>query len=190
MTTGEAPVRAFVALEIPETVRTALAGALEDIRGELPRARWTRPAGWHLTLKFLGEVERSALESLAAELSARTAGRASVAVRLGSSGFFPNPARARVAWIGGEAPNAPSVAAAVEQAACSVGFARERRPWSLHLTVARFRSRWPESAVSAFLDWGRRLELEAFECREVVIFQSDLRPEGAVYTALERFPLQ
>ncbi|MGD9252699.1 MAG: RNA 2',3'-cyclic phosphodiesterase [Holophagae bacterium] len=190
MTRAKASVRAFVALEIPEVVRAALGAALESIRGELPRARWTRPDGWHLTLKFLGEVERPTLGDLVGELAVETAGCRSVAVQLGSSGFFPRPARPRVAWVGGEAPDAPMAAAAAERAAHSVGFGRGRRPWSLHLTVARLRWPWPESAVSAFLDWGRRLELEAFECREVVLFRSDLRPDGAVYTALERFPLQ
>ena len=190
MTQGVTPVRAFVALEIPEAVRTALASSLDDIRGDLPQARWTRPAGWHLTLKVLGEVDRPTLDRLTEELSVRAGGGPSVTVRLGSSGFFPRPTRARVAWVGGEAPNAPATAAAVPQAARSVGFARERRPWSLHLTVARLRSPWPEPAVSAFLDWGRRLEIGAFVCREVVLFESDLRPVGAVYTALERFLLQ
>lgn len=190
MTQGVTPVRAFVALEIPEAVRTALASSLDDIRGDLPQARWTRPAGWHLTLKFLGDVDWPTLENLVSKLAAETAECRPVGVQLGTSGFFPRPTRARVAWVGGEATNAPATAAAVEQAARSVGFARERRPWSLHLTVARLRSPWPEPAVSAFLDWGRRLEIGAFVCREVVLFESDLRPDGAVYTALERFLLQ
>lgn len=183
-------MRVFVALEIPDQVRTALAQSLDGIRGELPRARWTRPAGWHLTVKFLGDVDRPTLERVTAELGAAAVACPSVEVQLSSSGFFPKPARPRVAWVGGEAPNAPRVADAVEHATCSTGFKREPRPWSLHVTVARLRSPWPRSAVSAFLDWGQRLELPAFECREVVLFQSDLRPDGAVYTALERFPLQ
>ena len=48
--------RAFLALEVPAAVKTQLAAAQEELRRELPRARWTRPDGWHLTLKFLGEV--------------------------------------------------------------------------------------------------------------------------------------
>jgi 2'-5' RNA ligase len=78
------------------------------------------------------------------------------------------------------------IASAVEAAAATVGFDRERRPWSLHLTLARLRSGWPPAAVDRFLAWGGELSLPAFECRDVVLFKSDLEPGGAVYTPLER----
>ena len=61
-------IRAFLALEVPDAVKTQLAVAQEKLRRELPRARWTRPDGWHLTLKFLGEVAAPALDELAAAL--------------------------------------------------------------------------------------------------------------------------
>jgi 2'-5' RNA ligase len=77
----------------------------------------------------------------------------------------------------------------LENAAAAVGFDPERRPWSLHLTQARLDRPWPRRAVETFLDWGRRLDIEPFVCRNVVLFRSDLRPGGAVYTALERYPL-
>jgi 2'-5' RNA ligase len=58
------------------------------------------------------------------------------------------------------------------------------------LTQARFKTQWSKAAVDRFLEWGDNLDLEAFICREVVLFSSDLQPGGAVYTALERFPLE
>jgi 2'-5' RNA ligase len=182
-------IRAFLALEVPAAVKTQLAAAQEKLRRELPRARWTRPEGWHLTLKFLGEVALPALEGLAAELAPGLHGLGAVNVRLGGAGFFPSPARPRVAWVGGAAGGVESVVAAVERAAEGTGFPRERRPWSIHLTQARLKDRWPPAAVDRFLGWGEELDLEAFDCREVVLFESDLQPGGAVYTALERLPL-
>ena len=59
--------RAFLALEVPAAVKERLAAAQENLQRELPRARWTRPDGWHLTLKFLGEVAAPALDGLAAD---------------------------------------------------------------------------------------------------------------------------
>jgi 2'-5' RNA ligase len=94
-----------------------------------------------------------------------------------------------VAWVGGAGVGAGPVVEAVEEAAEAAGFARERRAWSVHLTVARLKGRWPRSAVERFLSWGGALELEAFACRERVIFERALLPGGAVYTALERMPL-
>ncbi len=181
--------RAFLALEVRPAVKEQLAAAQENLRRELPRARWTRPDGWHLTLKFLGEVAAPALDGLAAELAPRLRGLGAVNVRLGGTGFFPSQARPRVAWVGGAADGAESVVAEVERAAEAAGFPRERRPWSIHVTQARLKARWPPAAVNRFLEWGEDLDLEPFGCREVVLFKSDLQPGGAVYTALERLPL-
>lgn len=183
-------VRAFLALEIPEKIVGALAEAQGRLRRELPKARWTRPEGQHLTLKFLGEVPPSILETLTADLAPRLRGFGPVTVRFHGAGFFPSPQRPRVAWVGGSAEGAEPVVAAVEDAAASAGFDRERRPWSLHLTQARLKGPWPRSAVSHFLDWGDALDFGPFACREVVLFRSRLQPGGAVYTALERLPLE
>jgi 2'-5' RNA ligase len=182
--------RAFLALEVPAGVKEQLAAAQEDLWRELPRARWTRPDGWHLTLKFLGEVAAPALDGLAAELATRLRGLGAVNVRLGGTGFFPSAARPRVAWVGGAAEGVEAVVAAVERAAEGTGFPRERRPWSIHVTQARLKDRWPPEAVDRFLKWGEELDLEPFNCGEVVLFRSDLQPRGAVYTALERLPLE
>lgn len=183
-------IRAFLALEIPEHVRSRLATAREGMRRELPRARWTRPEGWHLTLKFLGEARRSVLARLVTELIPRVSALGAVNVRLAGTGFFPSSTRPRVAWVGGVADGVEQVVAAVEEAAEIAGFARERRPWNVHLTQARLKAQWPRRAVDRYLEWGDGLDLDAFTCSEVVLFASDLQPGGAVYTALERIPIE
>jgi 2'-5' RNA ligase len=186
----EGSVRAFLALEIPESIKSRLAAAREELRHELPRARWTRLEGWHLTLKFLGEVDRRTLDELSAALAPRLRGLVPVTVELGNTGFFPTPSRPRVAWVGGTAEGAEKVVAVVEEVATEAGFARERRGWSVHLTMARLKAPWPSAAVDRFLEWGEQLALDAFICREAVLFESDLQPGGAVYTALERFSIE
>lgn len=183
-------VRAFLALEIPDPVKTSLEAARDAVRGTLPPARWTRPEGWHLTLKFLGESEKGTLERLASDLGPRLASLSEVAVELSGGGFFPSPARPRVAWIGGSAVGAAPVVDAVEAAAVRAGYPGESRPWTAHLTIARLKSRWPPAAVEAYLAWADGLAAARFVCARVVLFESSLRPAGAVYTALERFPLE
>jgi len=183
-------IRAFLAFEIPDQVKAQLASAQGDMRHELPKARWTRQQGWHLTLKFLGEVERPVLADLASELAPRVLGLGAVPVKLDKTGFFPSSMRPRVAWVGGTADGVEEVVAAVEEAAELAGFPRDRRPWSVHLTQARLKTQWSKAAVDRFLAWGNNLGLEAFTCGEVVLFSSDLQPGGAVYTALERFSLE
>jgi 2'-5' RNA ligase len=182
-------VRAFVALEIPETVKQAVRTTRQRLQRELPKARWVRIDGQHLTLKFLGEVSHAVLDQLGDELRDGLHGGDRVSVTLRGSGFFPSSRRPRVAWIGGEAIGAQPVVQVVESAAAAVGMPRERRLWSLHLTQARLNKPWPPDAVHRYLQWGDELQLPPFECPEVVIFQSTLQPGGAVYTALERIHL-
>jgi len=183
-------IRAFLALDIPESVRAAVEASRQPLRAELPRARWVRIENQHLTLKFLGESSQELLSALSTALEARVAGIGAVTVRLAGSGFFPSPSRPRVAWLGGEAEGADAVVAVVEETTAGHGFDRERRPWSPHVTQARLDRPWPTPAVERFLEWGRDLRLEPFVAREVVLFSSVLQRGGAVYTALERRPLE
>jgi len=182
-------IRSFLALEIPLAQRMRLAEEQQALRRSLPSARWVRPDGLHLTLKFLGEVARDRLGSLASDCRTRLATAAPVRVTLAGSGFFPGPTRPRVAWVGGTAEPIAALVEAVESAAERQGLPRERRRWAVHLTLARLREPWPAGAVRSYLEWGERLTLEPFTCVEVVLFASSLEPTGAVYTALERMPL-
>lgn len=183
------PVRSFLALEIPENVKDELAASRELLRAELPRARWVRPEGQHLTLKFLGEVPREVLDRLVIDLAPALRQVRRVSVQLEGAGFFPSPRRPRVAWIGGQADGASQVAEVIEEVTSGHGFDRERRGFRVHLTQARLNRPWPPDAVDRFLDWGRALQVRSFVASEVVLFSSDLQPTGAVYTALERMPL-
>jgi len=188
--TGKGTVRAFLALEIPEGVKAEVERQRSAVIQRLPRERWVRTANLHLTLKFLGESPRDVLEPLSRDLVSALAGSSEVRVRLGGSGFFPSPKRPRVAWIGGDATGASIICRLIEDMAARHGFDRERRGWSLHLTQARLKNRWSNSDVETYVAWGDTLRLPEFTCSDVVLIASELRPTGAVYTPLARFPLQ
>jgi 2'-5' RNA ligase len=182
-------IRAFLALEIPDTVKAEVKASRAPLRAELPKARWVRVEGQHLTLKFLGETPQEVLAALAADLAPGLAGAGVVSVRLEGCGFFPSPRRPRVAWMGGTADGIEPVVELVEDTAERHGFERERRPWSLHVTQARLDRPWSPEAVERFLAWGETLRPQPFVCSEVVLFESRLGPGGAVYTPISRMPL-
>jgi 2'-5' RNA ligase len=183
-------VRAFFALEVPDQLKQELAAEMVKLSSRLPKARWVKPAGIHLTLKFLGEHPKEKLERLSSEVQEKTAGNGEIVVNLGGSGFFPSPSRGRVAWIGGRAEGAREIAEIIDRAATRLGVKRERRPWALHLTLARLRQPWSRECADLFLDWGKNFQLDSFTCDEAVLFESRLEPTGAVYTVLERVPLK
>jgi RNA 2',3'-cyclic 3'-phosphodiesterase len=179
-------MRAFLAVELPEAVRRDLARRLAELRASLPTARWVRADGLHLTLKFLGEQPEEVLARLADGVSPRLAGFSPVEVRLAGGGFFPSPRRPRVAWLGGAAPGLERWATAIEECARELGLPAEQRPFAIHLTLARLPSPWRKDAVDRFLAFVESWPPYSFEAAEAVLFRSELRPEGALYTALRR----
>jgi 2'-5' RNA ligase len=142
-----------------------------------------------LTLKFLGDSDTERLDRVTDDLAPRVRGLGVVTAELAGGGFFPSVSRPRVAWVGGSVSGSGPLVEAVEESAERAGYPRDTRPWVVHLTMARLKSRWPRAAVERYLGWADELEDLRFVCPDVVLFESDLQPGGAVYTALERMPL-
>ncbi len=182
-------VRSFLALKIPETHRDQISILEKGWREELPSARWANPSNLHLTIKFLGSVEETLLERFTGELEQAATGCGEITVVFDRLGCFPSPKRARVAWIGGRADNADTLVKRVEDIAEKTGIPREKRPWALHLTVARLKKPWPLADAEKFVSWGQDLSFEPFVCSELILFESILRPTGAIYKTRARFGL-
>lgn len=183
-------MRCFLAVPIPQMQKSVILEGLRRLQGQLPKARWVKPEGLHITLKFLGELA----EEKAFDLVQRLRGfqlslPSAVEVSLGGGGFFPDPRRARVAWIGGTAPGLEDWAAAASQVAKDFGVAPEARSFSLHVTLARLERPWPEAASQRFLQEVGNWELAPFLATEILLFQSTLRPTGALYTEKARISM-
>ncbi len=184
-------MRLFVAIELPERVRSAVDDLVGRWRSSLPKARWVAASNLHLTLAFLGEVDEARLPGLATGLTGAVAGRAGFQLHLRGSGCFPPNGRARVAWLGfAESPEVVDLHAAVGRALrAAVGHEPERRPFHPHLTVARCSPPWPAAANRR---WSRAAESsvgEAFEVSSVALVRSRLGAGGAAYSILHRFAL-
>ncbi len=181
-------MRLFLAVELPDAVRDTLHRGIGTLKRDQPPARWVRPEGIHVTLKFLGELGEDGPGTLQKALPEAMAPLAPVEIQLGGGGFFPHEKRPRVAWVGGLAPGLETWAEAMETVAVRLGAAREARPFALHLTLARLERPWGAQAVEHFMVTTGKWQLAPFVAREVVLFQSELKPGGAVYTPLGRFP--
>jgi RNA 2',3'-cyclic 3'-phosphodiesterase len=180
-------VRLFVAVELPDAVRDVIAGGLGRLKRDQPSARWVRPEGMHLTLKFLGERPEGFVAEFDPAAAAALAALPATSVRLGGGGFFPNDHRPRVAWVGGEAGGLESWARAVDDAAASLGVERESRTYAPHLTLARLERPWGVQAVQHFRVEVGKWRLPEFEAHEAVLFRSELTPAGPVHTAVRRW---
>jgi 2'-5' RNA ligase len=191
MTMSEQTVRAFVAVEIPGPGRTFLESVTSELRRAGADVRWVRPEGIHITLKFLGQIRADLISALEKNLTALFVDYSPVQLAIRGLGAFPSLARPRVIWAGIHDPSGTlsSMASSAETALEPLGFERERRTFSPHLTLGRVRS---GSGVKELVDAIRqRMDLAGpeFVSREAVLFQSILKPSGAEYRAISRFAL-
>ncbi len=184
-------MRAFVAIDLADEVRSALAheqARLKAACGYNRNIRWTRPEGLHLTLKFLGEIEKVQATSVIAALQ-ELGGFDPFQVEVRDFGFFPGARRPRVFWVGLQAPAALNeLAARVETALEPVGFPREHRPFKPHLTLARFDCLQSPVVLTAAITSSSDGSFGQFEVSEFFLFESRLRPGVAEYFKLARFP--
>jgi 2'-5' RNA ligase len=181
-------MRAFIAIDLPDFIHSALAQKQAAFRRACPDARWTRPEGIHLTLKFLGQITDAQVKQVTDALA--TVGRfETFSVGVKGFGFFPDARRPRVFWVGLEAPPGLSeLAARVEASMELLGFPREQRAFTPHLTLARFQVPRPQPALRDLLSQQGELDLGRFEASEFFLFESKLSPHGAEYRKVALFP--
>jgi 2'-5' RNA ligase len=186
-------VRCFVAVDVSDDVRAALARVQRRLRTGAPNAdvRWVDVGGIHLTLAFLGAVADERPPEILAALARAAAGRRQIALAAREVGGFPSRRRPRVLWVGvgGEVAALARLAGAVAAALEPLGFPPEERPFHPHLTLARVRSPRGLGRLVAALEAAGEPDLGAWTVREVVLYRSRLRPGGAVYEALGRVAL-
>ena len=183
-------MRLFLASTFPAEVLRELNDRVSKLRPRLPAASWTRPESQHLTFAFLGEQPESLIETLDTNVAPALAGVPRFESKLHSCGFFPNPRRARVGWIGLEPESAfAKVADAVRGAVSRSGVAIDASEFKAHLTLMRIRDPWPPASIELFTHSLRDYASSAFSVDEVTLFSSQLNPKGAVHTALRRFAL-
>jgi 2'-5' RNA ligase len=178
------PERLFIALALPEPVRTALAAVAQPLAG----VTWTRPAQLHLTLRFLGDVPVAQIETVVTRLS--TVRVEPFLLPIEGLGVFPPKHPPRTVWagVGAGHPRLHQLRQRVDDALLAAGLDLEVRTFHPHVTLARC----PEAAAPALGRWLRGqgdffappFRVEAFD-----LCASELRAEGAIHQLKQRFPL-
>ena len=171
---------------------------MRQLKERLPTAaseavRWVPAENIHLTLKFLGDVSLSNLELLKEMLLAEVREHTPFEFSVGGLGAFPNSTRPRVLWVGVQAPpELSTLQNNIEARMERIGYAREERPFSPHLTLGRVSRAATAREIHPLGETLKATKvgfLGAVYAESVCLFKSDLRPQGAVYTRLLAAPL-
>jgi len=194
-------IRAFLAVELSQELRAELATIQQELKRNIEpemkqnvRISWAQPVSIHLTIKFLGDMDEQVIDPLLVAVEQAIGNQTAVNVPLERIGVFPRPQNPRVLWVGpsenwergAEAQRVAGIHDAVEHACEGLGFLRETKPFSPHLTLARIRAGerhiGAALAKSGVLD--RSCSLRPLAVESVVLMKSELKPTGSVYTRL------
>ena len=188
-------VRLFVAVTVPEAVKAKMAEAQAALRRVLPdrNVRWARGEQFHLTLRFLGDVEAARVEALGESLRGACRDFGALQLRAQGVGFFPNERYPRVVWVGvrDEAEQLPRLQQVVEAATDAFTTEKKEERFTGHLTLARIRGiRREEAEALAQVAAGMADRLFGqWTGYRVELMRSELLPQGARHTCLGSFAL-
>ena len=194
-------IRAFLAVELSQKFRAEVARAQQELKQSIEpemqrdmHISWVPPARMHLTIKFLGDMDEQVINPLLGVIEQAIRSQPSVNVPLERLGAFPRPHSLRVLWIGPsenweqgvEGKRVAEIHGVIEQACEGLGFLREAKPFSPHLTLARMKAgeRRIGSALAKSGVLDRPLLLASLAVESVVLIKSELNPTGSVYTRL------
>jgi 2'-5' RNA ligase len=180
-------MRLFIALDLPDAVRQALADLIAQLKPKSLSARWVHPESLHLTLKFLGEADPEKLDPIRAALAAIRSAQP-VDLHFRALGFFPTEFNPRVLWTAAEAsPNLFELVAALEAVLEPLGFPRESRAFVPHLTLARINpGKGVENLVRA-ADALKSYDFGSASESEFHLFESVLKRSGSEYKKLATY---
>ena len=167
---------------------------VDRVRRDSPPASWTRPESWHLTLRFLGEIQEETAEAFARAVEPAIAAAAAGSLATRGALMLPGRGRPRVLAVG-FAQSSPgfgalaAIASAAERAFHALGGEPENRAFRPHVTFARVRTPWPLEAVERYAREADAWAFPEWPVRRCVLYQSRLSPAGAVHTPLREWSL-
>jgi len=176
-------MRLFVALALPETVRWQL----RLLSGGLPGARWVEPENFHITLRFIGEVDGAEFHYIDAALAGIRA--PSFTVRLSGVGHFGSGAKLRSLWVGADKqPALNHLRDKVESAVVRAGLTPDGQKYQPHVTLARSKGE-PTPKLGDYLVNNNLFRSAPFEVTHFTLFSSYLSHSGAIYTPERSYEL-
>lgn len=180
--------RLFIAISLTEKQKDELAALQQRVRGYLHGVSWVKPGGMHLTLKFLGETDLSRVELIGKVMDDAAGRRSPFDSVFGKSGVFPSIRRARVIWTGllAGSEQVQILAGSIDRSLSAKGFSAEKRSFRPHLTIGRIRGPVEENRVKRFLEEESSFKSSPARVKEITLYESELNPRGAIYTALYR----
>jgi 2'-5' RNA ligase len=184
-------IRSFLAIELPKTILKKIEEVQGDLRSPHADVLWVNPEKIHLTLKFFGNIEESRIDLIVKSIEEPIRNTSPFSVIVKGVGAFPNLKNPRVVWMGlvDGKDILTSLQKKVESQLEKIGFQPEDRPFHPHLTLGRMKSGRGKEDLMGRMEKHKEEEFGVFPVERVVLFKSDLKPTGPIYTPLKEMKL-
>ncbi len=179
-------VRCFIAIEVPKPVQVLLKPVQTRLQSETPKVSWTKPGNFHLTLKFLGDVHAEEISVVTEAVENVAAKQPAFSIEFGGIGAFPTLTRPRVIWVGLKhgAATVSRLAKAVNLELKPLDFPADNR-FHPHLTLGRVKRPMNLKPLKNILQKYDTIDGAMVSVSEIAVMQSQLHPNGAIYTPLK-----
>jgi 2'-5' RNA ligase len=184
-------IRSFLAIELPQPILKKIEEVQGDLRSTHADVRWVSPDKIHLTLKFFGNIEESRIDLILKSIEDPIRNTSPFSLKVRGVGAFPSLKNPRVIWMGlvdGKEVLA-SFQKQIESQLEKIGFQPEDRPFHPHLTLGRMKSSRGKEDLGGRMEKHKEEEFGDFPVERAVLFKSDLRPTGPIYTPLRELRL-
>jgi 2'-5' RNA ligase len=184
-------LRSFIAIELSETAKSALAELQQELKKTGADVRWVKPENIHLTLKFLGNIEKNIIDSIVQILTGTCNKFEVFTLEIKGTGVFPSVKSPRVIWVSANGKTTVTgIQLEIETGLSSLGFEREKRTFTPHLTLGRFKTSQGKRPLLDKVELFKDNSYGVIDVRSISIMRSDLSPAGAKYTRIAEIPLR
>ena len=184
-------IRAFIAFPISDQLRARLGQVQLELLQNMPHLRPVKLPGIHLTLAFLGDISATQVYNVGTIMESVCKNHSSLQLQCRRLGAFPDLKSPRVLWAGleGEMDRLAALQGQLADELDKIGFSKETRQFNPHLTLFRLKDQQQLGALRKRMEKLSQDGLGDIQCDTLVLYRSDLKPEGAVYTKLKMVAL-
>jgi RNA 2',3'-cyclic 3'-phosphodiesterase len=186
-------IRSFLAFELPRQIKQELLGIHDGLKRSSLDVRWVKPEGVHLTMVFMGDVKDERIPPIMEGLGKVCAHYGPFPMSLRGIGCFPNSRNPRVLWVGveGDLGRMSRFRDDLQEALLPFGIRPEKKDFRPHLTLGRFKRAGKRAGeLEELLLKHRGLTSPVCSLNELILFRSDLKAGGAVYTKMGSWDLE
>jgi len=180
-------MRTFIAIEIEPSIREKISNLIRELEKVGAKVGWVKKESIHLTLKFLGEIEERKVRDVSEKLKLISSKIKPFRIKVEGTGWFPEKSHnPRVLWIGVRYPETLKILwEEIEKEMEKIGFKREEREFSPHITIGRVKG---NGSIQKVIDSLKKHEVlfGEMDVKGITIFQSILKPDGAEYIPIEK----